>query len=323
MKKILQVVIVVLIAFSCGSNGGLKKSKGELVGVKGKKYYPEKPFGMVLVPGGSFIMGKSDDDIAAIQDAPTKTVTVRSFYMDETEITNAEYRQFVNWVRDSVVRTALAIKAEEITGADADPESTDGIRQYAFIDADTSELSVYDKWKLENDVSDSDEEYYANRKLNWDVDLVFDRNDYPDTDYLEVVEDFYLKEDEVFNNMRTWDIEKFIYKHKFANISGEDGYLAEKDKVKRELIESLLEAGYVEESDGGSFPTFIKYEGNNTLEIEDKVEITDRFLAEFTEGDLNRTKFIREVPVPVYPDTTVWIRDFKYSYNEPMHNDYF
>ena len=222
MKKILQVVIVVLIAFSCGSNGGLKKSKGELVGVKGKKYYPEKPFGMVLVPGGSFIMGKSDDDIAAIQDAPTKTVTVRSFYMDETEITNAEYRQFVNWVRDSVVRTALAIKAEEITGADADPESTDGIRQYAFIDADTSELSVYDKWKLENDVSDSDEEYYANRKLNWDVDLVFDRNDYPDTDYLEVVEDFYLKEDEVFNNMRTWDIEKFIYKHKFANISGED-----------------------------------------------------------------------------------------------------
>jgi formylglycine-generating enzyme required for sulfatase activity len=28
-------------------------------------------------------MGKSDDDLADIQDAPTKTVTVRSFYMDE------------------------------------------------------------------------------------------------------------------------------------------------------------------------------------------------------------------------------------------------
>jgi gliding motility-associated lipoprotein GldK len=27
--------------------------------------------------------------------------------------------------------------------------------------------------------------------------------------------------------------------------------------------------------------------------------------------------------VEVYPDTTVWIRDFAYSYNEPMHNDYF
>jgi formylglycine-generating enzyme required for sulfatase activity len=45
---------------------------------------PEKPYGMTLVPGGAFIMGKSDDD-ASIQDAPTKTVTVRSFYM-ETEI---------------------------------------------------------------------------------------------------------------------------------------------------------------------------------------------------------------------------------------------
>jgi formylglycine-generating enzyme required for sulfatase activity len=34
---------------------------------------------MTLVPGGAFIMGKSDDDLADIQDAPTKTVTVRSF----------------------------------------------------------------------------------------------------------------------------------------------------------------------------------------------------------------------------------------------------
>ena len=100
MRKILQLFIVALVAFSCGSNGNVNKSKGELVGVKGNKYYAEKPFGMVLVPGGSFIMGKSDDDMPSIQDAPTKTVTVRSFYMDETEITNAEYRQFVRWVRD-------------------------------------------------------------------------------------------------------------------------------------------------------------------------------------------------------------------------------
>ena len=34
---------------------------------------------MVLIPGGSFIMGKSDDDLASVEDAPTKTVTVKSF----------------------------------------------------------------------------------------------------------------------------------------------------------------------------------------------------------------------------------------------------
>ncbi len=64
---------------------------------------------MTLIPGGAYIMGKSDDDLANIDDAPTKTVTVRSFYMDETEITNSEYRQFVEWVKDSTIRTRLAI----------------------------------------------------------------------------------------------------------------------------------------------------------------------------------------------------------------------
>jgi gliding motility-associated lipoprotein GldK len=36
-----------------------------------------------------------------------------------------------------------------------------------------------------------------------------------------------------------------------------------------------------------------------------------------------RADHIRQEIIPVYPDTTVWIRDFEYSYNEPMHNDYF
>ena len=33
--------------------------------------------------------------------------------MDETEITNSEYRQFVEWVRDSIIRTKLANMADE------------------------------------------------------------------------------------------------------------------------------------------------------------------------------------------------------------------
>jgi gliding motility-associated lipoprotein GldK len=35
-----------------------------------------------------------------------------------------------------------------------------------------------------------------------------------------------------------------------------------------------------------------------------------------------RKDFIKTEQVKVYPDTTVWIKDFAYSYNEPMHNDY-
>ena len=323
-KKILQLLTLAIIVFSCGS-GGLNKSKGELIGVKGKKYYPEKPFGMVLIPGGSYIMGKSDDDIASVEDAPTKTVTVRSFYMDETEITNSEYRQFVNWTRDSVLRTALAIKAEEILESDSDPESTAGIRQYAFIEADTSQLSVYEKWRLENEVYDSDEEFYANQTLNWDVDLILDRNDYPDEDYLEVVESFFLEDDKVFNERRTWDTEKFIYRHKYSDVTGSKGYLKRMEERKNDLVRALLEEGYIDETTAGGFPTYTYYEeGRELMEdaVEDQIIITDKFMqSEFP--DLDRSNFIREVPVPIYPDTTVWIRDFKYSYNEPMHNDYF
>jgi gliding motility-associated lipoprotein GldK len=36
-----------------------------------------------------------------------------------------------------------------------------------------------------------------------------------------------------------------------------------------------------------------------------------------------RSKFIKTEQQEIYPDTTVWIKDFSYSYNEPMHNDYF
>jgi len=36
-----------------------------------------------------------------------------------------------------------------------------------------------------------------------------------------------------------------------------------------------------------------------------------------------RSSFIKTEQQQVYPDTTVWIKDFAYSYNEPMHNDYF
>jgi sulfatase modifying factor 1 len=36
-----------------------------------------------------------------------------------------------------------------------------------------------------------------------------------------------------------------------------------------------------------------------------------------------RKDFIIQEEVNIYPDTTVWIKDFNYSYNEPMHNDYF
>ncbi|MEM9868763.1 MAG: SUMF1/EgtB/PvdO family nonheme iron enzyme, partial [Bacteroidota bacterium] len=110
-KLFFSSLALVFLLTSCGSKS---RSKGELVGVKGKKWYPEKPYGMELIPRGSFVMGKAEEDQAKVLNAPTRTVTVRSFYMDDTEITNSEYRQFVEWVKDSITRTKLAILADEL-----------------------------------------------------------------------------------------------------------------------------------------------------------------------------------------------------------------
>src|SRR5690625_2712544 len=109
MKKFIALTAIIVLLVGCNSG-----DRGERAGVKGKKWHPEKPYGMTLIPGGAFIMGKADDDVFNVQDAPTKAVTVRSFYMDETEVANAEYRQFVEWVKDAITRLRLAELADEV-----------------------------------------------------------------------------------------------------------------------------------------------------------------------------------------------------------------
>ena len=162
IKKFILLTTVFVMLASCGS-----KDRGELVGVQGKKWHPEKPYGMELIPGGAFIMGKADDDLAGVNDAPSKTVTVRAIYMDATEITNSEYRQFVNWVRDSIVRMKLAVLADEVGMTPEDG----GIGEYAFKDADTANMSTYEKYMFEN-YTGLGPTGYEGRKINKDIDLV-------------------------------------------------------------------------------------------------------------------------------------------------------
>ncbi len=104
MKKIIfGGLIVVFILSGCGGS-----YHGELVGVQTKrKYFEPEPYGMVFIPQGSFNMGPSDQDVSWAMNSTSKTVTVDAFWMDETEITNSEYRQFINYVKDSIIRYKL------------------------------------------------------------------------------------------------------------------------------------------------------------------------------------------------------------------------
>lgn len=55
----------------------------------------DAPSGMVWIPGGEFTMG-SDADIARPEEKPAHRVRVRGFWMDATEVTNAQFRKFVD-----------------------------------------------------------------------------------------------------------------------------------------------------------------------------------------------------------------------------------
>ncbi|MDD2288203.1 MAG: SUMF1/EgtB/PvdO family nonheme iron enzyme, partial [Bacteroidales bacterium] len=103
MKRIILFASVVYLAIGCGTS-----DNGELVGVQDRPIFEDmQPYGMVEVPQGSFMMGSADEDIYNTQNRQPKTVQVASFWMDETEITNNEYRQFVYWVRDSIAYRLL------------------------------------------------------------------------------------------------------------------------------------------------------------------------------------------------------------------------
>ncbi|WP_449361600.1 type IX secretion system lipoprotein PorK/GldK [Winogradskyella rapida] len=248
MKKFILLTAVLAMVASCNSG-----DRGQLVGVQGKQWHPEKPYGMTLVPGGAFIMGKSDDDLAGVQDAPTKTATVRAFYMDETEITNSEYRQFVEWVRDSTLRLKLA----EMADLEGKTPGSGDIGEFAYVDSDPENLNAYESYMLNT---------YGNeqRKINRDVELIFDTSEYPDELYAEVMDGMYLPLEESYNGQRTWDVKQFKFQYTYMDIQK-----AAKDR------------------------------------------------------GLKRSEVVVQQEVEIYPDTTAWIRDFAYSYNEPMHNDYF
>ncbi|MBL4754408.1 MAG: SUMF1/EgtB/PvdO family nonheme iron enzyme [Flavobacteriales bacterium] len=110
MKKLLFFVIVMPVILSgCASQGS-----GELIGVQGRMpWFQPDPYGMLYLPMGAFHMGPSDQDVPYAQTAQAKSVSVQAFYMDATEITNNEYRQFVNWVRDSLARRILGEEVSE------------------------------------------------------------------------------------------------------------------------------------------------------------------------------------------------------------------
>src|SRR5690554_1607929 len=161
MKNIVIFGLLVVLLVACSSR------TGHLTGVLGRiPYQPEIPLGMVYVLSGSYNMGENDEDVPFLSQTRTKTVSVQAFYMDQTEITNNEYRQFVYWVRDSIAREKIIALGEDY---DLDPEDA-----MDFMNWTKEYYSEEDEEMVEVDMTTPDE--YRNTSnpdlsifsLNWD-----------------------------------------------------------------------------------------------------------------------------------------------------------
>ena len=216
-----------LLMAGCGilgkkdGKGGSLPNDGQVHGVvPSGKYTLPKPPGMVYIPQGTFHMGPSDEDPAYAFSARNRSVSISGFWMDATEITNNEYRQFVLWVRDSVAA-----------------------RKLGFVKAGADGVEYVDQKKMQS--------------FKWS-----------DPKSIEQLgnTDLILTPEDRINGKKELDATKFIYHSEIHDL---------KENAKRE------------------------------------------------NAGKPRSKFIIKKDTPIAPDTLCWIRDFAYSYNEPMTRRYF
>ncbi|MCY4161785.1 MAG: gliding motility lipoprotein GldK [Flavobacteriaceae bacterium] len=259
--RVFLIMVIVGLFLSCGLFNR-SNQRGEVTGIRSQKIKLERPFGMTYIKGGSFNIGTADYGMIELGDFNPRTVSVSSFFIDQTEITNGQYMQFVRWVRDSVARDMLARQVQEL-GADS---QSDGIGQFAYQNfSDTESLTEYQQYMIEQYGQD----FPGSSQINWDAPLTWDFNAYPDQYYAQVMDSFYIHPSKWIKGVPKLDVKKFKYRY----------------------ISSQQDQPSVDTNVPNSF--------------------------------LNYEPFISEKVIEIYPDTTVWVKDFFYSYNDPMHNNYF
>ena len=168
MKKYKSIAIIILALMLAGCS---KSRYGQLTGVNSPgKWSESAPPGMSFIHQGSFRLGPNDQE-AANAGTPSKTVSVDAFWIDDTEITNNEYRQFVYWVRDSIARKMLSNQYPEFVIT----ENKDGNQ----IDPPV---------------------------INWREKI-----DWNDPDYQMAMQDLYIPENERFLHKKEIDPRKLVY----------------------------------------------------------------------------------------------------------------
>ena len=260
---------------------------------------------MVYIPGGSFNMGQNDSDVPFVHQTRNRAVSVQAFYMDQTEISNNEYRQFVHWVRDSIARELIYAYEDYAKLDETDIERYINYDQLYF-DEDALEWVEYDPAERA-----TNREYF---NLNWDRKL-----DWYNEDFAPVLNQLYLKKSERFFKRKELDTRKFVYRYQWINI---------REAAQRGRID-VNPNGY--DADGEIVDGHRELVGPQHPFQEERLVGQDADFGYFNElghnnairGHSDRGQFIIDEQIQVYPDTLCWIRDFTYSFNDPMTNMYF
>ena len=165
MKKLFFLLAAsVVLFYGCSS----RSENGELVGVLDRNQFEDIDLkGMVFVNQGNFSMGAGVQNNTYGVTLQPRTMQVSSFFMDETEITNNEYRQFVFWVTDSIVRRMLAEAGvegeyqieENEYGEPLDPPMLNKKTKIRWNDAETRE-ALNDLYVAEKD------RYFGRREID-------------------------------------------------------------------------------------------------------------------------------------------------------------
>ena len=260
--KLTKFLPIIVLAFGLSA---CNKPAGELVGAYTVGPMGDvDPYGMRFIRKGSFLMGPNEQSAIFTQSDNNVMVTVHAFWMDETEITNSEYRQFVNWVRDSLAYMALI--------------GEEGVE---------SEYALKPRYERED----------APVHINWSKKIPWEKRFIQEDPVHEALAPLFY--DEGFGTIRT---SLLRYNYTWTNIEEAVGMSHRFD----------VTTGHYPDGATVRVDSFWIDEESNGIQ---SATIT-RALRE--PKDLNTNAIIC-----VYPDTLVWVRDFEYSFNDPLLYGYF
>ena len=112
MKNLFRITLFLLSLILLVSCNSTNKNKSSLTGwnfndpkygsyIKGTSFKGQKvPDGMVAIEGGTFTMGQVQDDIMFDWNTTPQQMHVRSFYLDEAEVTNSEYLLYLQVTKE-------------------------------------------------------------------------------------------------------------------------------------------------------------------------------------------------------------------------------